>query len=263
MKKLLTILPCCVVWFFNSAHAGMVEDVTQRGSLRVGLTPTYIPFEMTNKQGEIIGFEIDILKSMAKSMGVKLELISVSYDGLIPGMLTGKFDLIASGMTINQQRNLKLNFSKPFTQTGQTLIIRKELGDKVKSYKDLNQGDYRITSQVGTTGEVIAKKYMNKAKYYGYNSEAEAFLEVVNGKADAFIFDESYNVIALHRLGNNKVLHLDQPITKEPIAFAVMQGDYDSVNWINNFLDQIKNDGTYNQIYSKWFKRMDWLKDME
>lgn len=263
MKKLFTIISWCIICCFNSAYAGMIENVVQRGSLRVGLTPTYIPFEMTNKQGEIIGFEIDILKSMAKSMGVKLELISVSYDGLIPGMLTGKFDLIASGMTINQQRNLKLNFSKPFTQTGQTLVIRKELGDKVKSYKDLNQDYYRITSQVGTTGEVIAKKYMSKAKYYGYNSEAEAFLEVVNGKADAFIFDESYNVIALQRMGNNRVLHLDQPVTKEPIAFAVMQGDYDSVNWINNFLDQIKNDGTYNKIYSKWFERMDWLTDME
>lgn len=262
MRKILAFI-VIMLTTISLSWGGMVEDAVKRGTLKVGLTPTYMPFEMTNKKGDIIGFEVDIVRAMAKAMGVKLELIPVSYDGIIPGLLTGKFDLIASGMTINQSRNIRVNFTDSFITTGQTLLIRKELVGVINSYKDLNHEKYKITSQTGTTGEFIAKKYLSKAAYYGYNSEAEALLEVANGRADAFIFDEYYNVVALQKLGKAKVAHLEKLITKEPIAFAIQKGDYDSINWINSFLNQIKNDGSYDYIYNKWFKRMDWLKDME
>lgn len=262
MKRSLAFI-VIILASITISFAGVVDDAVKRGTLKVGLTPTYMPFEMTNKQGEIVGFEVDVVKAMAKSMNVKLELIPASYDGIIPGLLTGKFDLIASGMTINQSRNLRVNFTQPFITTGQTLLIRKDLATTIKSYKDLNNEKYKITSQTGTTGEFIVKKYISKAKYYGYNSEAEAILEVANGRADAFIFDESYNVVALQRLGNEKLFHLDSLITVEPIAFAIRKDDYDSINWINNFLNQIKNDGTYDRIYNKWFKKTDWLQEME
>lgn len=263
MKKSLIVLLLSLLSFVGSVFAGVIDDAVKRGTLRVGLNPTYMPFEMTNKQGEIVGFEVDVLKAMAKSMGVKLEIVSMSYDGLIPSLLTEKFDLIASGMTVNQERNSRVNFADPLIMTGQTLLIRKDLADKVKSYRDLNSGDYKITSKIGTTGEVAAKRLLNKAQYYSYNTEAEAVLEVVNGKADAFVYDASYNIVALKKLGNDRLVFLDKPITYEPQAFALRKGDYDSINWINNFLSQIKNDGTYDRLYNKWFKRTDWLTEME
>ncbi|VEF07192.1 putative binding protein component of ABC transporter [Pseudomonas fluorescens] len=74
-----------------------------------------------------VGFEVDILKAMPKAMGVKLELVSTGYDGIIPALMTDKFDMIGSGMTLTQERNLLLNFSDPFIVVGQTLLIRKEL----------------------------------------------------------------------------------------------------------------------------------------
>lgn len=260
MKKFLAIL---LVMTALTSYAGMIDDAVKRGTLRVGLDPTYMPFDMVNKKGEIIGFEVDIVKAMAKAMGVKLEIVSTAQDSVIPGLLTGKFDMIASGMTLNQERNLKVNFADPFIMTGQTLLIRKELANEVKSYKDLNNPKYKITSRLGTTGEFVAKKRISKAQYFGYNTEAEAVLEVANGKADAFVFDAPYNVVALEKLGNGKLVFLDKPFTYEPLAFAIKKGDYDSINWINNFLNQIKHDGTYDRLYNKWFKRADWLKEME
>lgn len=98
----------------TAAQAGAIDDAVKRGTLRVGMDPTYMPFQMTNKRGEIIGFEVDILKAMAKSMGVKFEPVSTAYDGIIPALLTDKFDMIGSGMTLTQERNLRLNFSEPF-----------------------------------------------------------------------------------------------------------------------------------------------------
>ncbi|MDH4554687.1 transporter substrate-binding domain-containing protein, partial [Pseudomonas sp. BN417] len=152
MKKFLASLLFAASALTGLAHAGMVDDAVKRGTLRVGMDPTYMPFEMTNKRGEIIGFEVDVLKAMAKAMGVKLELVSTSYDGIIPALLTDKFDMIGSGMTLTQERNLRINFSEPFIVVGQTLLVRKELQGEIKSYKDLNDGKYRITSKIGTTG---------------------------------------------------------------------------------------------------------------
>ncbi|MOA39459.1 glutamine ABC transporter periplasmic protein [compost metagenome] len=88
-------------------------------------------------------------------------------------------------------------------------------------------------------------------------------MDVVNGKADAFIYDAPYNVVAVNKAGAGKLLFLEEPFTYEPLAFGLKKGDYDSLNFINNFLHQIRNDGTYDRIHDKWFKDTAWLKDME
>ncbi|WP_165677803.1 transporter substrate-binding domain-containing protein [Metapseudomonas otitidis] len=263
MKKLLASLLLSACAFTSLAHAGVVDDAVKRGTLRVGMDPTYMPFEMTNKRGEIVGFEVDLLKAMSKAMGVKLELVSTSYDGIIPALMTDKFDMIGSGMTLTQERNLRINFSEPFIVVGQTLLIRQDLEGKIKSYKDLNDGQYRITSKIGTTGEMVAKKLIAKAQYNGFDNEQEAVMDVVNGKADAFIYDAPYNVVAVNKAGAGKLVYLDEPFTYEPLAFGLKKGDYDSINWINNWLHQIQKDGTYDRIHAKWFKNTAWLKDME
>ncbi|MCY1274025.1 L-cystine-binding protein FliY [compost metagenome] len=265
MKKYLAslVLGVCALVGVSAAQAGAVDDAVKRGTLRVGMDPTYMPFEMTNKRGQIVGFEVDLLKAMAKSMGVKLELVSTGYDGIIPALLTDKFDMIGSGMTLTQERNLRINFSDPFIVVGQTLLIRKDLEGTIKSYKDLNDEKYRITSKIGTTGEFVAKKQLSKAQYHGFDNEPEAVMDVVNGKADAFIYDSPYNVVAVSKFGAGKLVYLDQPFTYEPLAFGLKKGDYDSLNWINNFLKQIHEDGTYDRLHDKWFKNTDWLKDME
>ena len=265
IKKYLSrlVLGMTALLAVSAVQAGAIDDAVKRGTLRVGMDPTYMPFQMTNKRGEIIGFEVDILKAMAKSMGVKLETVSTAYDGIIPALLTDKFDMIGSGMTLTQERNLRLNFSEPFIVVGQTLLIRKELAGEIKSYKDLNNEKYRITSKLGTTGELVARKLIAKAKYHGYDNEPEAVMDVVNGKADAFLYDAPYNVVAVDKVGGGKLVYLDEPFTYEPLAFGLKKGDHDSLNFINNFLHQIKHDGTYDRIHDKWFKNKEWLKEME
>src|SRR5690606_631718 len=178
-------------------------------------------------------------------------------------MMTDKFEMIGSGMTLNQERNLKLNFSEPYIVVGQTLLIRKELAGEIKTYKDLNNEKYRLTSKLGTTGDMVAKKLLGQAKYHGYDNAQEAAMDVVAGGAAAVVSDAPYHVVAVNKAGAGKLLFLDEPLTFEPLAFGLKKGDYDSLNFINNFLHQIKHDGTYDRIHDKWFKDTAWLKDME
>ena len=262
VRRLAVILSLALILPLG-ARAGTLDEILKRGTLRVGLEPGYMPFEMTNQKGEIIGFDVDIAKRMAKAMGVKLELVSTAWDGIIPALLTKKFDIIMSGMTLTQQRNLRINFADPYIVVGQTILLRKELAGTVKSYKDLNDPKYRVVSKLGTTGEQAVKRLIPRATYISFETEQEGVMEVVNGKADAFVYDSPYCAIAIQQKGQGKLVWLEEPFTYEPLAWGVRKGDYDFINWLNNFLRQIKNDGTYDKIYRKWFKDDAWLKEIQ
>ena len=245
------------------AQKSTIEDILKRGELLVGLEAGYLPFEMADKKGDFIGFDVDIAKEMAKAMGVKLTIVNTSYDGIIPALLTKKFDIIMSGMTVTQERNLKVNFADPYIVVGQTILLNKKNEGVVKSYKDLNDPKYTVASKLGTTGEQAIKRLMPKATYKSFEVESEAGLEVLNGNADATIYDLPFCVVFMAQQGKDKLVFLDEPFTYEPLAWAVRKGDPDFLNWLNNFLAQLKNDGRYDRIYDKWIKSTDWIADIQ
>ena len=266
MKRFLTLLMTLVLatgLLAAPALAGTLDEIQKRGKLRVGMEPGYMPFELIDNKGQIVGFDVDMAKRMAKAMDVELELVSTAWDGIIPALITKKFDIIMSGMTLTQQRNLKINFADPYIVIGQTILLKKSLAGSVKSYQDLNNKKFTVASKLGTTGEQATKRMIPKAKYISYETEQEGVLELVNGKIDAFIYDMPYNAAAFVQRGQGKMVHLDEPFTYEPLAWAVRQGDYDFINWLNNFLNQVKNDGTYDKIYRKWFEDDAWMKGLQ
>ncbi|MFT5697795.1 MAG: polar amino acid transport system substrate-binding protein [Desulforhopalus sp.] len=267
MKKIALLLAAMLaVITFSSGNVFATDtlaEIQKRGVLRVGMEPGYMPFELTNTKGEIIGFDVDMAKRMAKAMGVKLELVSTAWDGIIPALLTGKFDVLMSGMTLTQERNMTVNFATPYILIGQSILLKKELADTVKSYKDLNDAKYTVASKLGTTGEQATKRMIGDAKYISYETEQEGVMELVNGKIDAFIYDLPFNSIAVGQKGAGKIVHLDEPFTKEPLAWAIKRGDADFLNWLNNFMAQVKYDGVYDRIYKKWFQDTTWMKEIQ
>eukprot|EP01034_Spumella_vulgaris_P016623 gene16623-21219_t len=166
------------------AHAGAIDEAVRRGVLKVGTDPNYVPFEMTDKQGRVIGFEADLLEEMGKALGVTLEWVPVAYTELIPGLLAGRFDLIGSGMTVTQERNLKLNFSDSFIIVGQTVLLHPRLAGKVSSIEDLNEAGYRIAAADGTTGEVAARRFLGAAQLQSVATAEEGVRQVVSGGVD-------------------------------------------------------------------------------
>jgi polar amino acid transport system substrate-binding protein len=245
------------------AKKSTLGAIIKRGELRVGFDAGYLPFEMADKKGRFIGFDIDMAKEMAKAMKVKFVPVNTSWDGIIPALITKKFDIIMGGMTITQERNLKINFADPYIIVGQTILLHKKHEGKVKSYKDLNNPKYTVTSKLGTTGEQAVKRLLPKATYKSFEVETEAALEVLTGKADATVYDLPFCVVFMAQQGAGKLVFLDKPFTFEPLAWAVRKGDPDFLNWLNHFLRQLKNDGRYDRIYNKWIKSTDWIKDVE
>ena len=260
ITKVLTLgtLMSLSVW----ASAGdVLNSISKSGELRACFEAGYIPFEMKSKKNTYIGFDIDIGKLMAKHMGVKYVPVNTAWDGIIPALLTGKCDIITAGMTITSERNMRVNFADPYIIIGQSILLNPKLKGKITSYKELNDPKYTIASKLGTTGEKATKQFLSKAKYNAFETETDAAIEVVNGKADAMIYDMPF--ISIYAAQNSdKTTAILEPFTYEPLGWAVKQGDPDLLNFLNNFLRQTKGDGTYDRIYSKWFESDAWLKQV-
>jgi polar amino acid transport system substrate-binding protein len=238
-----------------------LNEVIKRGELRVGLEAGYMPFEMRDKKGQIIGFDVDLARLMARYLGVRLTLVNTQWDGIIPALLTGKFDLLMGGMTMTPERNLQVNFVDPYVTIGQTVLIRKGLIGSVTRYDQLDDPKYTIATKLGTTGDIAARKYFARAKIKAFETEAEATLEVRNGRADAFVYDLPYNAVYVARYPDD-IGMLKETFTQEPLAWAVRKGDPDFMNWLDNFLRVIRADGSYDALYNKWFEGTAWLKNV-
>ena len=128
----------------------------------------------------------------------------------------------------------------------------------------MNNKKYTVTSKLGTTGEQAVKAtHSQRPTISPFETEPEAALEVVNGKADAFVYDLPYCVVFNAQQGKGKLVFLDKPFTFEPLAWAINKGDPDFMNWLNNFLRQVKNDGRYDRVYKKWIKGTNWIEGIQ
>jgi polar amino acid transport system substrate-binding protein len=265
---MMLVMVLCLAVSANAADIDLAKKSTlnsilKSGELRCGIASGYIPFQMTDKTGRIVGFEIDLAREMAKAMGVKFVPVNMEFDGIIPALLTDKIDIITAGMTVNQKRNLQINFAEPFMVVGQTVLVNKKHEGEIKSYKDLNKPGMVIVSKLGTTGEQAAKRFLPKATYKSFDLETDAALEVMNGKADAMVYDLPFNAIFMAEQGEGKLFFIETPFTYEPLGWGIRKGDPDFINFLNNFLHQIKNDGRYDRLYHKWFESTEWRKNIQ
>jgi polar amino acid transport system substrate-binding protein len=229
--------------------------------LRVGLEAGYMPFEMRDKGGDIIGFDVDLARLMARKLGVKLAVVNQSWDGIVPALLTGKFDVLMGGMTITEERAKRVAFTEPYFQAGLSALLNRKLEGKVKSADDLNQPEYRIVAKLGTTGEVAARKFFPRASLRTFEHEADAVIEVRGGRADAFIYDFPSNAIYAAQ-STSALLNLAPPFKYEDLGWAVRKGDPVFVAWLNEFLAEIRRNGSYAAFYKKWFENSAWLANI-
>ncbi len=246
------------------AKTSAIEEILKRGKLLVGLEAGYQPFEMQDAKGNIVGFDVDMAYEMGKAIfgkggEKKVVIMNTAWDGIIPSLMTHKFDIIMAGMTVLQSRNLKVNFCDPYYYIGQSLLINKKDKGKYKSYKDLNKKGIIITSKLGVTGGFTAERLMPKAELKLFKTEAEGALQVANGLADAYIYDEP-QVRVFAAKYKDTTMGLFEPLTYEPLAWAIRKGDPDFLNFLNNFLNQVRGDGRWEQLKQKWF--VDYIEEM-
>ncbi len=234
----------------------MIDKVIRKGSIKIGMS-TFLPWAMKDKNGELIGFEIDVAKRLAKDMGVKAEFVPTQWSGIIPALITGKFDIIVGGMGITPKRNLKVNFSIPYDHTGMSLVAHRELAAGFDSLNDFNSPEVTLVVRMGSTSAAAVKKYMPKAKLRQFDDESQAVQELLNGNAHGFV--SSAPLPAFQALKYPEKLFLPlKDFTKEPIAFAIRKGDFDSYNYLNNWITVVTAEGWIQERKHYWFETDGW-----
>lgn len=234
-----------------------VEQVFKRGVLRVGMS-TFKPWAMRDKTGKLIGFEIDVATRLAEDMGVKVEFVPTKWSGIIPALLTGKFDVIIGGMSILSKRNQKVNFTIPYDVSGMSLVANRELAAGFKGLGDFNKPEVVLSVRLGATPVVAAKKFMPRAELRQFDDESQALQEVLNKKAHAMVASAPFPAHQSVRYPEKLFLPIQGVFTKEPIGFAVRKGDYDTVNFFNNWITIVTMEGWLAERKHYWFETLDW-----
>jgi polar amino acid transport system substrate-binding protein len=234
-----------------------VEQILKRGTLKVGMS-TFVPWAMKDKTGKLVGFEIDVATRLAEDMGVKVQFVPTKWAGIIPALLTGKFDVVIGGMSVRPDRNLKVNFSIPYDYAGQSIVANKKLAAGFSSLQDFNHPDVVISARLGSTAADAANKFMPRAKKRLFDDEAQVIQEVVNGKAHAAVASAPLPAFQAIKFSDRLFLPVRGTFTKEPIGFALKKGDYDTLNYFNNWIRVVEAKGWLAERKHYWFGTKDW-----
>lgn len=257
MKLPGTLIIACLLALTGAAHAGMVDDVLDRGVLRVGLS-SFTPWAMRATDGEFIGFEPDVARQMAADMGVEVEIIPTAWDGIIPALLAKKFDLIIAGMSITPQRNLQVNFSIPYGGVGLGIIANTERMAGANKPEDFNKENIIFALRRGTTPVEIVRAQMPRAQILQFDDEAAALQELLNGRADAFVGGAPLPTDTVFAHPEKLFVPFEEYLQTDISGIAMRKGDSDGLNFVNNWIRVKMQEGWLKEHHDYWFKGQEW-----
>ena len=230
----------------NGEEEARVED---DGVLVMGTNADFPPFEFRNEQNEVDGFDVDIANAIAEALGRDLVIEDMSFDGLIPALQAKRIDMVVAGMTITEERSERVNFSDPYYNAGQTIVVREDNED-IQSVEDLQ--DKKVAVQLGTTGDFEAHDRLPDENITQFNQVNEAFLELGNNRVDAIIIDIPVAERYIQLRDGFKTV--GGAFTEEFFGIAVHKENPELLEEVNQVLAELKDSGVYDELISKWFE---------
>lgn len=262
MKRLLALLLMALCLSpltaaAKDADSSTIENVIKRGALRVGFS-SFVPWAMQDKEGKYIGFEIDVATRLAEDLGVRLELVPTNWDGIIPALLSGKFDVIIGSMAITPKRSLSVNFSVPYDTAYIDLTLNREKAGHIQTLEELNKPESIIAVRTGTTAAQAAQILLPKATLRMFNDEAPAVEEVLSGRAWAFFSSAPLPAMETLKHPDQLTQNFEFKAFSKPVAFAVRKGDLDTLNVFDGWIRVVEEEGWLQNRRDYWFKSNEW-----
>ncbi|MFA6878361.1 MAG: basic amino acid ABC transporter substrate-binding protein [Fusobacterium sp.] len=216
--------------------------------LIVGTDATeFQPFEYM-ENGEITGFDIELIKEIGKVLGKEVEFKNISFSGLLPALQVGKLDAVIAGLTVTDERKKYINFSESYYTSKQLIIVNKN-NNKIKSLDDLE--GYKVGVVLGCTGDLLGTEMKDKIELNRYNTTSQCIIALNHNKIDAIILDsEPAKNFVKH---NKKLKLINNDAAKEEYAIAISKKDKELLNDINYGLNTLKENGIYKKLSEKYF----------
>lgn len=246
----------------NTAQKDVLYQVLAKKEIRIGVSEL-APWVMHDRNGKLIGFEIDIARQLAKDMGVKAVFRQYEWNRMIPALLKGEIDIIASGLSITPQRSLKVNFSAPYSSSGYSLVSNLSLTKDFTSIHDLDKDNIYITAVKGTVSAELAGKIFPHAKLDLKNTEKEASAAVLEGTVHAFVASSPVPEFLTTKHPDKCDLPLSKPLLKTNEGFAVNKGNQEMLNYLNDWIVAHKADEWIHSTYKYWFKSLRWQRKLK
>lgn len=251
------VLPVnCVRLFIVLVFSGLLGCKTNSSDsdsseLRVGMDLGYPPFEMLDKQGNPDGVSVRMAEALAKDLGRPLKIVPMDFFGLIPALQMGNIDLILSSMTRNEERAKSIDFSEPYAFTGLAMLVAKS--SALTGVEDLRNPGSVIAVKTATTGEMWTREHLPDAKLVVFEDAAACVLEVVQGRADAFLYDQLS--IFRHAKENPETTRgILDPFVEEQWAIGVAKGNGDLLKDVNGFLEGFRDAGGFSRLRDEFLQ---------
>ena len=260
MKKFLILLATIFIFSANFVEAGHLEEIIERGTIKIGTTGDYKPMSYFNAEtGEYEGIDAELSKLIAESLGVKIEYVPTTWKTLTADTLAGKFDIALCGISRNYAREKVLEMSDGYGVGifGKTILCRKADAKKFKTLADIDKPEVRVMINPGGTNEKFANANLKNAKIIVFDKNAEIPHQVSIGNADIMITE---TVEALNYIKSDKNLAaplIDKPFTKHSCGILMQKGDQEFLNYINFVLTEIRDDGTLEKLENKYLRNIE------
>jgi polar amino acid transport system substrate-binding protein len=235
----------------------LIETIKQRGRMVVAFG-TFVPWAVRDRQGNWIGFEIEVSNRLAKDLGVQLELLPTAWDAVIPSLIAGKFDVIIGGLTITPARQAQIDFTEPYSNSGQNVAASKQLAAGMKWPEDYNSPKVTFTCRRGVAGCKTIEERFPKATLRQFDDDAIAFQEVINGKAHAVISSEPKPTFFSLKNPDRLFKPSAENLVNTFEGFGVRKGNPAALKVFNDWIAQ--NRDWLKARHDYWFKSQDWEK---
>lgn len=226
----------------------MAED---RPELRAVTDPSFVPFEMMDREsGEMVGFDMDILREVAQRAGFDYKLQTMSFNGIIPALQTGSVDIALAGITITEKRERIVDFSDPYYDSGLRLLV--PTNNRATTSVDDLQGR-RVACKIGSTSyDFLQRRLGTDAEIVPYPDSADMYMALMSGSVDAVLYDAPNVSYFARTRGRGRVKTVGPLYEGQQYGIALVEGS-PWRNKVNAALQAMREDGTYAAIYQKWF----------
>jgi polar amino acid transport system substrate-binding protein len=239
-----------------------LQSILDSGRLRIGMTGDQAPLNMRNKEGEMIGLEVDLMGALAEAMGLEVEFVIMPFAELLSSLEDGDIDLVASGMTITPERNARVAFAGPYFITGKSVL---SLGDRITNVEDpedLDDSSRTYAALEGSTSAKFVREMLPNAKLVTTSNYDEGVQMVINGEIDGMLGDYQVCVLAEWRNPDVDLNALLTPFTIEPLGIALPADAPLLVNLVENYLDALEYTGLLTRFKAKWLTDGSWVDEL-
>ena len=239
------------LWNLLLAICGLITPLlrAEQKDLIVGMEMSFPPFEMLDATGQPAGISVDMARAMGQYLKRPVRFENIPFDGLIPSLKTGKIDVIISSLTMTEDRKRSIDFSDAYLKMGLAILANKN--SDIQSINDVDKQGRSVAVKKGTTGDIYAIQHFKNAKLLVLNDESACAIEVAQGKADCFIYDQ-ISVFQNWKKYEDTTRAILQPFEQEEWAMGVRKGNDDLRLQINAFIKQFKQTGGFDQLGVKY-----------